>query len=224
MDFSSSHAHVVFGDSDVFLERVTTWIASEYGEQEDGVTFFSYKARVLKIADVRNIQHPVTLRSAQNVTKHVVIRADLIPMQAQNALLKTLEDPQSDTRFYINLPVGSHVIPTILSRTAQHTLDHVDSADSFAKNFLSSHYVDRLEIYEQLKHENDKGKMVFDKNKSSVFISELLSAMTEQAKAANNISADDISSILQLQKYILDPSASTKQIMESIATLTPVIK
>jgi len=224
MNLDSSHAHIVYGDSEAFFKQVTAWIDTHHGPQEDGVTFFSYNKRVLKIGDVRDIQHPVNLRGAEGKAKHVIIRAQLIVLAAQNALLKTLEDPQSDTRFYINVPSGSYIIPTILSRTAQHTIEGGNKDVGVAKEFISSHYAGRSALLEQYKFENEQGKMVYDKEQISVFVSQLIAYMLQLAHAKQTITADEIASVRKLQTYILDPSSSTKQIVESIAVLVPVIK
>lgn len=71
------------------------------------------------IAGVRSIRKFLSLKTTGQATiRRVVIveQADALGTDAQNALLKTLEEPPTDTVIILTLNQLSHVLPTIRSR------------------------------------------------------------------------------------------------------------
>lgn len=71
------------------------------------------------IAGVRSIRKFLSLKTTGQATiRRVVIveQADALGSDAQNALLKTLEEPPTDTVIILTLNQLSHVLPTIRSR------------------------------------------------------------------------------------------------------------
>jgi len=73
--------------------------------------------KAMGIEDVRNIQKKIVLRPYRGKAKAVVIEAyDGITSEAQNALLKVLEEPPSNTLIIISLSKKELILPTVLSR------------------------------------------------------------------------------------------------------------
>jgi DNA polymerase III delta prime subunit len=69
------------------------------------------------IEDIRTFQKQVFLKPIKSKTKAVILDGALgITIEAQNALLKILEEPPSNTIIYITIPNKDLVLPTILSR------------------------------------------------------------------------------------------------------------
>ncbi len=73
--------------------------------------------KAMGIADVRNIQKAVLLKPFRGKTKAVIINAyENITLEAQNALLKILEEPPNNTIIVITAAKQELFLPTILSR------------------------------------------------------------------------------------------------------------
>ncbi|MBI5906815.1 AAA family ATPase [Candidatus Saccharibacteria bacterium] len=73
----------------------------------------------IPIDSVRNLLKNITLKTAGTAqTRRVVVieEAHLLSEEAQNALLKTLEEPAADTVFILTAPSVRSVLPTIASR------------------------------------------------------------------------------------------------------------
>lgn len=73
--------------------------------------------KAMGIEDVRNIQKKILLRPFKGKTKAVVIDAyESITTEAQNALLKVLEEPPANTIIIIATSKKELLLPTIISR------------------------------------------------------------------------------------------------------------
>ena len=73
----------------------------------------------IKVADVRDFIGEEGVRPYEAPFKvYLIVRAETMNPAAQNSLLKTLEEPDGDTRFYLIAEKADSLLPTILSRCA----------------------------------------------------------------------------------------------------------
>ena len=73
--------------------------------------------KAVGIGDVRSIQKKIMLKPFRGKTKAVVIEAyEGITTEAQNALLKVLEEPPINTIIVVSIPKKELLLPTITSR------------------------------------------------------------------------------------------------------------
>jgi len=73
--------------------------------------------KAMGIEDVRNIQKTILLKPFRGKTKAVILNVyENITTEAQNALLKILEEPPNNTIIIITLAKKELVLPTITSR------------------------------------------------------------------------------------------------------------
>ena len=73
--------------------------------------------KAVGIEDVRNIQKKILLKPFKGLTKAVIIQTyESITSEAQNALLKILEEPPINTIIIISVPQKELILPTIISR------------------------------------------------------------------------------------------------------------
>lgn len=80
------------------------------------VNLYSYE-KAMGIEDVRNIQKAILLKPFRGKTKAVIIDAyENITIEAQNALLKILEEPPNNTIIIIYASKKELLLPTIISR------------------------------------------------------------------------------------------------------------
>lgn len=64
--------------------------------------------------------------------------------EAQNALLKLLEEPPATTRFILVVPDTGRLLPTVLSRVFVHTTRDTDTSVDDWRDFKTASYKDRL--------------------------------------------------------------------------------
>ncbi len=77
-------------------------------------------SREIKIAQIRKVQDRLVLRTLEARRRFVIIgRADAMNVQAQNALLKTREEPPAGTTLILVTASPNALLPTIRSRCAR---------------------------------------------------------------------------------------------------------
>jgi hypothetical protein len=82
------------------------------------------REETLKIADVRELQSLLSLTvNPTHVQIHVLAEFDSVATSTQNALLKTLEEPPTQTWFLLLSRHPQLILPTIISRCRQINLD-----------------------------------------------------------------------------------------------------
>ena len=84
------------------------------------------------IEDVRTIQEKIYLKPIRGKTKAIILKAyNGLTIEAQNALLKILEEPPDNTIILLLVETVSQVLPTILSRCKNITID--DKREKFGE-------------------------------------------------------------------------------------------
>lgn len=87
------------------------------------------KESTIGIEDVRNFQKQLMLKPIKSTDKAAIVKnIHNITIEAQNALLKTLEEPPNHTYIFLTAETGNTLLPTILSRTSIITLRNDDTA------------------------------------------------------------------------------------------------
>ncbi len=76
-----------------------------------------YSPESIGIEEIRNLEHWLSLKPFQEKKKIVFIKeAQRLTIEAQNALLKTLEEPPPDSFIILTAPNRFLLLPTIISR------------------------------------------------------------------------------------------------------------
>ena len=84
------------------------------------------------IEDVRGVQEKIYLKPIKSKTKAIILKAyNGLTIEAQNALLKILEEPPNNTIILLLTETVSQVLPTILSRCKNITID--DKREKFSE-------------------------------------------------------------------------------------------
>ncbi|MDB5266252.1 MAG: polymerase subunit delta, polymerase subunit delta protein [Parcubacteria group bacterium] len=120
---------------------------------------------------------------------------------AQNALLKTLEEPILNTHFFLLFEDRELLLPTLLSRLSVVRVGRGEENNKEAEEFLTMNPSQRLLFV----------KKFIDKEKSlAPFLDSLLLIL--RAKGS-----DDIKKVFPLRLYADDPSASGRLILEHLS-------
>jgi DNA polymerase-3 subunit delta' len=101
-----------------------TWVMPEAEAVERGLAgksdFTGTPSRELKVEQVRGLQERLALRPLEGKRKiAVLVSAEQMNPQAQNAFLKTLEEPPSDTLLVLLASAPDRMLPTIRSRCSK---------------------------------------------------------------------------------------------------------
>ncbi len=102
----------------------------------------------ISIEDSKRLGELSVLSSEE--TKRVILIAPGITREAQNALLKTVEDPIANISFFFIFPKGTEIIETIRSRC--FVIDEMEEVlkDIDGEKFLEKKSKDRLDVLDKI--------------------------------------------------------------------------
>lgn len=176
--------------------------------------------KAVGIEDVRNIQKKILLKPFRGKTKAVVINAyENITPEAQNALLKTLEEPPANTIIIIACSKKELVLPTIISRceiielkeeVISTTDDDISKFNKALSMIFNNGVGDKLRIAQDI---GNKEEAVVWLSKMSVFVrsklienhndSKYLELLKQMQQAHKNIKSTNASHRIALENLFL---------------------
>src|SRR5690606_8199592 len=132
---------------------------------------------------------------------------------AQNMLLKTLEEPAVGTSFVLLVPSSDILLETIRSRCILISLEEGADTDS---NFLAKPYKERLEYVQEL---------LDDRSLLSGFFKTLEREVSEYVRTHGSSGADGVSLKLpsEYKHFILNRHSGSKYFLEEMALRLPLI-
>ena len=94
------------------------------------VHYVAPEKNTIKVGQIRELTEALSLASYEGGKKIAIIeRADSMNESAQNALLKTLENPTGDTLFFLLTDAPGVLLPTIVSRCLQVRFNCLEPED-----------------------------------------------------------------------------------------------
>lgn len=134
--------------------------------------------------------------------KIFIISSPKFSLQAQNALLKTFEEPFENTHFFILLSSRELLIPTLLSRLEIRRLDVGEKENTEVVKFLSMNTKERINFVK---------KFVDNEKPLSPFLDSLLLELRKKGDST------ELEKVFNVRKYSDDPSAMSRLILEHLA-------
>ncbi|MCP3161444.1 DNA polymerase III subunit delta' [Myxococcus qinghaiensis] len=106
------------------LHPDVTWVMPDDERVSRGLAgrsdFTGTPSRELRVEQIRNLQERLALRGLESRRKvAIIISAQAMNVQAQNAFLKTLEEPPSETTLVLVANAMDKLLPTIRSRCSK---------------------------------------------------------------------------------------------------------
>lgn len=185
------------------------------------------------VDEARELRERASLKPVGERRVFVVAAPD-INREAQNALLKTLEEPSANALFVFVVPAPEALLPTFRSRAnAMHVIVTPEPArvtfsvpspkviitpDTNA--FLSATPQKRLDMLKPLleKGEDDAGRP--GKRDTGAIIT-FLSSLERALGAMPEPPPDGLASVYRARKYMTDKGALLKPLLEQVALLVP---
>jgi hypothetical protein len=135
--------------------------------------------------------------------------------EAQNALLKTLEEPSAQATFFIIVPSPETLLPTLRSRM-QTLLLTSNSATLYVVDpigFLAASSTERLELLKPLLEKDT------DERRDLAAVIEFLAGLEQVLAERTERSPEALAAIYRARKYITDKGALVKPLLEQVALL-----
>lgn len=155
------HAYFVVGDAEEGIERSLAFIETELGLSAPGnpdVVVFRYD--LFSVDDARAVSDTTLRTSAAGKGKAIVISARRFFHEAQNALLKTFEEPPEGTYLFLIVPSQGVISSTLRSRLLPLPGSETGNAHELAEEFAAATAAGREKIVEKLlaRTKSDKGE------------------------------------------------------------------
>lgn len=213
MNLTNHHAQLIIADD----RRATVKALEEYLSAK-ALFFVTHHEQVLDTATSKKI---LQLAQSNNTEyKTIIISFHSATVVAQNALLKTLEEPYSHTRFIFVVPTRTALLATVQSRLQEIPFEkEIKQKEPAHSLFLETQQSKRMELDEVqtlLKAEDSEGRK--DREQVALYITQLantLTAKTHRQEAFTLL-------VIEMASYARDLSASPKAILEYLAYTLPV--
>lgn len=144
------HAYLIFGYTPEELDAI----------QEKGV--YSIHANTgIGVNEAREL-HGYAFQSSDAEERKIVVSAPSISLQAQNTLLKLMEEAEKGTYFFISLPRGIEIIATLLSRCYVFDRGVTDESGTskYFTDLMSATVSGRLAIIEKIWKQEDERHII----------------------------------------------------------------
>jgi len=165
------------------------------------------------IEEARELRERGSSRAIAGSRRVFVIAAPGMTGEAQNALLKTLEEPSAGAVFIFVVPSPETLLPTLRSRVQTlvvgKELEREELVD--AKKFLAAAPQKRLDMLAPLL---EKGE---DEKRDTGAILAFLSSIEQGLKK----NPEGLTAVYRARKYIADKGALVKPLLEQVALLVP---
>jgi len=185
-----------------FAESTRLELVSEI-EKSTEVEVEVFSESLLSVDTAREIGRRIIIIPSEGKHKVFILAFSNIFHEAQNALLKVLEEPRPNVSFLL-VSGTSLLLPTILSRVSDIVYADDTTYDLWAKTFIKSDIAKRLE---EIK------KLVEDEN---LDVSARLIAI-EKAIPHDMIHADTRKVLISLLSFARIRGASAKMLLETVA-------
>ena len=137
------HAHLLVGSISGAKVYLNGWCEELGFVLKNNPDFINFDISTFGIEEARQLRE-FALRQAFNDCKVFLVSALHFTPEAQNALLKTFEEPIARTYFFVVAREEAQIIPTLLSRMQVTRLENAEPVFKDAQDFLSLSLKDRL--------------------------------------------------------------------------------
>ncbi len=203
-----AHAYVGRGNRDQIPEALARFERAGVGDADLYVRVYDD----LGIDDARDLRDRAALKGFGG-PRLFLVAASTVTAEAQNALLKTLEEPPADAIFALIVPAPETLLPTLRSRMQPLPLKAADlDAPIDARQFLAADRERRIEMLKAITAADEKdtaGTLAF------------LAALERELAAAAGGSRGPLAQLYAARKFILDKGALRKALLESVALAAP---
>lgn len=196
------HANLLLGapeEGESYLRQLCSDLGIKLPNNPD---FFVFRAETFGIDEARDLR-ALSARKAVVTNKIFLIMPLRITPEAQNALLKTFEDPYPDTYFFLVLREEELVLPTLRSRMQTTKVSGTYTVNTDVEEFVKSSLKERLLFAERFA---DKKKNL------PVFLDSLLLLLRKE-KAKEGL----VKKIYNIRRLVSDSGVASRLIIEHLA-------
>lgn len=206
------NTHIVAGGPGTVSEIILL-LDREGIETRNNPDIYVRTYRHFGVEEARELRERAALKPLGKRRVFVIAAPDL-NREAQNALLKTLEEPPADALFFFILPSPETLLPTLRSRAQLLVIDGKEKGEGVdVGKFLSALPPKRLELLKPLLEKGEDEKR--DLGAILLFLGTLESTLGKTKDKAG------LHAVYRARKYVSDRGALVKPLLEQVALLVP---
>ena len=190
----------------------TSLVPLHYKTQSVDVTHL--RSERFSIDDARELTRSSQLQAFEGNTRVFVIITNDIALEAQNALLKLLEEPPLHAQFYVVLKRTAFLLPTLRSRLFVGDVQNAVDADAGIENFVSfaaASYTKRIATIAEKTKEKDV-----------VWIEDIVRGCEVYATSSSKHKNEMFYVVVFVRMYIGIKGSSAKMLLEELALTLPL--
>jgi DNA polymerase III delta prime subunit len=230
------HAYLLEGERSIILTELRALLSDAGISQTGNVDFHSYEYDTFLIEHAHSLRVEQSMHGAAGAKKIFLVAFNTMMSEAQNALLKTLEEPTQGTHFFFITRTREILFPTVRSRMQviriQETGDRRQETGNAGEKFLSATLPERMKMIEHFTkaktEEKPKAKedaRIFLESLERVLYEKNLRGDTFQSQGVTSkIFSQALQDVLTAKRYLSDRSPSLKLLLEHLALTVPKIR
>jgi len=207
------NVQLVAGDS-ASLQKIFELLKKEGIEVQGNPDVYVREYTSFGVDEARELSAKASSRALSSSHRIFIVVTPSMTSEAQNALLKTLEEPSADAQFFIVIPAPQTLLPTLRSRAQMLSLGS-GRKDFLVEPaaFLKAAPTKRLDMLKPLldKDEDDKRDLAASIN----FLSGLEQELSHDVKK----NRQGLLAVYRARKYLGDKGSLIKALLEQIALL-----
>jgi DNA polymerase III delta prime subunit len=210
-------AYLVEGSSET-LDALVDLLSKEGVVERGSPDLFLRAYRSFGVDDARDIRDRAQRKAVTRDGRIFALFAPGMTAEAQNALLKIVEEPPAGAIFFLVVPSPQTLLPTLRSRMQTMRVG-TKAVNTDAESFLAATPPKRLEMLKVIyEHDDDEGR---DMAKVLAFLEGLEACYAKEKPTPSR--QEGLLAIYRARKYASDKGSLLKPLLEQIALLTPRI-
>ncbi|MDO8514810.1 MAG: hypothetical protein Q7S50_04665 [bacterium] len=211
------NVQLVAGDANLIPE-VLALLKDNGMKVEGNPDVYVREYKYFSVDDARELRERASLRPLGERRVFIIAAPDM-NHNAQNALLKILEEPSANALFFFIVPAPHALLATLRSRAQMLTLGAHAGPYSMidTKEFLSATPHKRLEMLKPLLEKDEDEKR--DLGAILAFLSSLEQTLAHSTNSGQAKKPEGLHAVYRARKYMGDKGALVKPLLEQIALL-----
>jgi DNA polymerase III delta prime subunit len=209
-------AYLIEGDAGA-LDLLLAKLGKEKFIERGDPDLYERRYHSFGIDDARELRDRAQRKALARAGRVFAIFAPGMTTDAQNALLKVLEEPPAGAVFFLIVPSPLTLLPTLRSRMQTFVLAAKKDA-SAADEFLAAPPAKRIELLKDIYEHEEEGR---DMGKVIGFLQSLEERFAKEKPSPQK--AEGLTAIYRARKFVGDKGSLLKALLEQMALLTPRI-
>ncbi len=215
------HAYIIEGKKESVLKQLLAFFEHDLGiSLANNPDYWRVEFPLFGVEEARLLKERQSFFSAsaqKGTRKLFVICAERFSVEAQNALLKVLEEPTAGTHIFFILPDVSRVLPTVRSRIALIRAGDDARAAKNANAFFAASHAEREKLITPIAEEKDRAG-------AFALLAGIEDAVKERLKQTSDMREYNasLSAIHKCRAHLSSRAPSIKMLLEYVAAALPV--